>query len=402
LNEAEADAALHDLRVVDMATFLAAPFVATLLADFGADVIKVEMPGEGDHMRRHGPGKDGIGYWWLQDNRNKKGITVDLHKTKGQEIIKKLVAVSDVVIENFRPGTLEKWGLGYEEMSQINPRIILLRTTGYGQTGPYKHRRGMAALGEATGGLRELVGHPDGPPLYPGLAWGDYAASFFGIVGILVALLSREKTGLGQVIDTSICESIFRLMEYHPLRYSVEGFVARRMGEVGQRSQAEGGAPVSKDGKYIYMAFATDRIFARLAQAMGQPELANDPRFATLAARGQNRSALWEIIRVWASEHTRQEIETACDNHGVPVGAVYDMADIFADPYFTIRENLVEWDHPVLGKVKTQGAAPKLSRTPGKVKRWGPGLGEHNQQILGELLGYSPEQVEELKAEGII
>lgn len=400
--EANGDAALKGLRIVDLATFLAAPFAATLLSDFGAEVIKVEMPGTGDHMRRHGPGYKGVGYWWTQDDRNKKSVTVDMHKPKGQEIIKRLVAVSDVVIENFRAGTLEKWNLGYDALSEINPRIILLRTTCYGQTGPYRHRGGMAPLGEATAGLRELVGEPGGPPLYPGLAWGDYAASLFGAVGILIALYDRERTGLGQVIDASICESIFRLMEYHPLAYCTEGSIPHRMGEASPRGGGLGGALLSKNGKYVYVAVPTDRLFGRLAQCMVKPELATDPRYATTAARQANRDVLWGMIAKWASERDSSEIERLCDEADVPVATVYDIVDIFKDPYFTVRGDLIEWDHPVLGKVKTQGPVPKLSRTPGQVKHWGPELGEHNQEILCGLLGYSQEEIAQLKADGVI
>jgi formyl-CoA transferase len=395
-------AALKDIRILDLATFLAAPFAATLLADFGAEVIKVEIPAVGDHMRRHERTYKGVGYWWTQDNRNKKSITVDMHKPAGQEIIKQLVAISDVVIENFRAGTLEKWNLGYEELSRINPRIVMLRTTTYGQTGPYKNRGGMAPLGEATAGLRELVGNSDGPPLPAGIAWGDYTAALFGTVGILIALHDRERTGLGQMIDASLCESVFRVLEYFPLAYSAEGFVPHRRGMSGAGVEGGGGPLLAKDGKWVYVVFPTNRLFSRLAQAMGKPGLAEDERFSNIPARHANGPALWKMIGDWVAERTSKEVEQVCEETSIPVATVYDIADIFADPYFTLRGDLVEWDHPVLGKVKTQGPEPKLSRTPGRVKTWGPELGEHNKEVLGDLLGYSLKQIDQLKALGVV
>jgi crotonobetainyl-CoA:carnitine CoA-transferase CaiB-like acyl-CoA transferase len=395
--EASDNAALRDVRILDLATFLAAPFAATLLSDFGAEVIKVEMPGIGDHMRRHARVYKGFGYWWLQDARNKKSITVDMHKPAGQEVIKQLVAVSDVVIENFRAGTLEKWNLGYEDLNRINPRIIMLRTTTYGQTGRYKNRGGMAPLGEATGGLRELVGTPSTPPLQPGIAWGDYAAAFFGALGIMIALHDREHTGLGQMIDTSLCESVFRVLHYYPLSYCAEGFIPGRIG-----GGIYGGAMKAKDGKYVYIAIPTNRLFARLAQSMGKPALIDDARFVTIQNRLDNGEALWNIIGGWVAERTSKEVEQVCDAAEVPVATVYNIADIFADPYFTERGDLVDWDHPVLGKLKTQGPVPKLSRTPGQVKHWGPDLGEHTQEVLSGVLGYSQEKIDRLKAEGAI
>jgi formyl-CoA transferase len=399
--EASDAAALKDIRILDLATFLAAPFAATLLADFGAEVIKVEMPGVGDHMRRHMRLYEGVGYWWTTDNRNKKCITVDMHKPAGQEIIKQLMAISDVVIENYRAGTLEKWGLGYEDLNRINPRIIMLRTTTYGQTGPYRRRGGMAPLGEATGGLRELVGLAGGPPISAGLAWGDYMAALFGAVGIMVALHDRDRTGLGQMIDATLCESIFRVMHYFPLAYSAEGHIERRRAVSGTGVAGDGLAQ-AKDGKWVIIAIPTDRLFARLARGMGRLELVEDPRFANIATRRANESELWKIVREWVAERTSKEVEQVCDEGEVPVGTVYDMTDIFADPYFTERGDLVEWDHPVLGKVKTQGVVPKLSRTPGQVKSWGPDLGEHNQEILGGMLGYSQEEMAQLKVDGVI
>lgn len=394
--------ALEGLRVIDMATFIAAPFAATMLADFGAEVIKVEMPGTGDPLRNYGPKHKGVPYWWTQDDRNKKGLTVDLRKADGQEIIKRLVAVSDVVIENFRPGTLESWNLGYDELSQINPRIILARVTGYGQTGRYRKRAAFASMGGATGGLRHLTGYPDGPPVFPGVALEDYLTSLFTALGVMIAVYHRDRRGGGQVIDSSLCESVFRLLEYTPLQHAAEGYIPCRQGPEGPRAGAASPPYLSKDGKYVYISPATDRLFSQLAHAMGQPELIDDPRFASVAGRQQSRLALWEIIKKWVGQHSHDEVEASLDQHGVPVGTVYDIRDIFQDPYFTERGDLVDLQHPILGLVKTQAPTPKLSHTPGRVRHWAPELGQHNQEILGDLLGYSQEEMAKLKAAEVI
>ncbi len=393
--------ALGGFRVLDISTVYAAPFGASILADFGADVIKVELPKVGDNLRRMGTFYQGTSLWWLADNRNKRAITLDLRKPRGKELFKRLVAVSDVVIENFRPGTLEEWGLGYDDLKLVNPQIILARLTGFGQSGPYIERPGFAPIAEAMGGLRQLVGEADGAPLRPGPAFGDSLGGVMTALGILVSLLYREKTGKGQVIDTALYEAVTRFLEYTIPTYSLLGQVRGRMGNATPGT-APSNTYQSGDGKWVLLTAPNDRLFANLATAMGKPELATDPRFDINPHRTANVATLDKIIGDWMKEHTQEEaINTirACD---VPVTAIYDVADMFNDPHYQARETLVEIDDPTVGKVTLPGAFPRLSLTPGKVQRGGPKLGEHNEEVYCGLLGLSKDELAEMVAEGIV
>jgi crotonobetainyl-CoA:carnitine CoA-transferase CaiB-like acyl-CoA transferase len=390
---------LTDLRVIELGQLIAGPFCGQLFADMGADVIKVEPPGVGDPMRVWG--REGFPMWWTVCARNKRCITLDLRAKEGQDILRQLVREADFLLENFRPGTMEKWGLGYEALKAINPGLIMIRVSGYGQTGPYAERPGYASVGEAMGGVRYLMGEPDRKPSRAGLSLGDSLAATFATVGALAALHHREKTGEGQVVDASIYESCLSITEGLIGEYVTEGHTRERTG-----SFLPGIAPSNiyetRDGMVI-VAANQDTIFKRLCEAMGVPELAADARFATHVARGTNQIELDNLISDWTRARTSAEVEAVMIAHAVPVGKIYRAMDMLDDPQFIAREAIIERPSERFGRVKMQGVFPKLSATPGEVRWAGPErLGAHTADVLAELLDLTPEQIEKLRKSGIV
>lgn len=393
---------LEGIRVLELGTLLAGPFTGRLLGDFGAEVIKIEAPDIADPMRQWGKQKDGVGLWWPIQSRNKKSITLNLRVEEGQEIFKELVKEVDIIIENFRPGTLEKWNLAYETLSEINPKIIMVRTSGFGQTGPYKSRAGFGSIGEAMGGLRYITGFPDRPPTRIGISIGDTLAALFATIGCLTALQERNQSGKGQVVDTALYESVFAVMESIIPDYVLADYVRERMGNI-----LPGIAPsniyATKDGTYVAIGGNADGVFRRLTEAMGQPELADNPKFSGHLARGQNMKELDFLIEEWTKTLPAQKILDILAEKGVPSGLIFSAKEILEDPHYKAREMIIQVEHPKLGEFPMPGIVPKLSRTPGKVKHVGSTeMGEHNKDIYEKLLNFCDEKLAELKEKQII
>ena len=392
---------LADLRVLELGTLLAGPFCGQLLGDFGAEVIKIEPPGQGDPMRVWGREKaHGKSLWWPVVARNKKAITLDLRQAEGQALLKELVQKADFVLENFRPGTMEKWGLGWAELSAINPRLIMIRVSGFGQTGPYSRQAGFGAIGEAMGGLRYVVGDPSTPPSRMGISIGDSLAATFACVGALSALHHRDRTGRGQVVDSAIYEAVLNMMESLITEYDKAGYVRERTGAI-LPNVAPSNVYRTRDGM-VLIAANQDTVFARLAEAMGRPELAQDPRYATHGARGAHQVELDALVEQWTQTLTTREALGLMDRFGVPAGLIYRAPDMLEDEHFKARDAIVTVPHPDFGELRMQNVAPKLSETPGSVRRPSPGLGEHNDEVYLELLGLAPERYAELKAAKVI
>lgn len=396
---------LRNIRVLEFGQLLAGPIVGHFLADFGAEVIKAEAPGLPDTMRRWGETtEEGRGLWWSILSRNKKCITLNLREEKGQDLLKQLVETTDVLVENFRPGTMEKWGVGYDVLSDVNPGLIMTRVTGFGQTGPYSDRVGFASVGEAMGGLRYLNGYPDDDvPPRAGISLGDDLAGMFATQGILMALYWRDVNGgRGQVVDSSIMESCFQLMEDAVPAYDKLDKIKQPSGS-GVPAAVPSDAYTTGDGKLIIIAANADRIFARLCEAMGRPELSEDPRFATTDARANHREQIDQIIEDWADQYSRDELEEILNEYSVVNGPIYNIADIFEDPHYEARNMIIEMEDPALGDIKHPNVYPLLSRTPGEARRTGPPeLGYDNEEIYGELLGLSKQEMQQLRDEGII
>ena len=390
---------LTDLRVLELGQLIAGPFCGQLFADMGADVIKIEPPGQGDPMRVWG--REGYPLLWSVLARNKKCITVNLREAGGQDIVRKLVAQADFLIENFRPGTLEKWGLGFEALQEINPGLIMIRVSGYGQTGPYSKRPGYASVGEAMGGVRYLIGEPDRKPSRAGISIGDTLAGTYATLGALAALHHREKTGRGQVIDTSIYESVLAMTESLVPEYTIEGFTRERTGSF-LPDIAPSNIYEAADGMVI-IAANQDTIFGRFCEAIGQPELASDPDYATHVARGIRQKQLDDLIQDWTLQRSVDEIEDVMIAHAVPVGKIYKAADMLDDPHYAARDSLVDAPSEKWGSVKMQNVAPKLSETPGEIRWAGPDeLGQHTDGVLQDLLDLTESQLEVLRANKVI
>jgi len=395
---------LSGVRVIDLGTMFAGPFAASLMGDFGADVIKIELPKVGDSNRGMAPVVKGVPGPWTILSRNKRSISLDIRKEKGKEILKKLVATADVVVENFRPGTLEGWGLGYDVLKTVNPKLIMIRISGYGQTGPYAGKAGFGTPATAFSGFTYLQGYPDRPPLSPPLAMADYVTGIFGAMAAAMALYHLKATDAdeGQQVDLALYEAIFRILEMLVAEYDLTGKVRERAGHISQGA-APAGAFKCSDGKWVIMVTSTDRTFARLAEVMGRTDLLTDPRFDTGPHRSANRKAITEIVQEWFHQHSMPEIMKILDENGVPVSPIYSIADIFQDPQYKARENLVQIEHPILGKVTMPGIVPKFSATPGVIRWPGPyTVGQHNDEIYIKELGFSPEELEALKAEDVI
>ncbi|MFC3212234.1 CaiB/BaiF CoA transferase family protein [Planomicrobium okeanokoites] len=393
---------LEGIRILELGTLLAGPFTGRMLGDFGAEVIKIEAPDKADPMRQWGKQKDGEGLWWPIQSRNKKSITLNLRTEEGQEIFKDLVKEADVIIENFRPGTMEKWNLSYEILSEINPGIIMTRTSGYGQTGPYHKRAGFGSVGEAMGGIRHVTGFPDRAPSRIGISLGDTLAALFATIGTLTALHERNHSGRGQVVDTAIYESVFSVMESTIPDYLLAGYVRERMGNI-----LPGVAPsniyLTKDGTYIVIGANADGVFKRLCEAMGSPELFENPKYRTHHARSDNMAELDQLIEEWTKTQETKEVLELLAEKGVPSGLIYSAKDIVEDPHYQAREMIIKTDHPTLGEFPMPGIVPKLSRTPGKVKHVGAEtMGKYNDEIYGKLLKYSEDKLAELKGNDII
>lgn len=394
-------AALSDLRVVEMGQLLAGPFCGQLLADFGADVIKLEPPGQGDPMREWGREKaDGRSLWWPVVARGKRSVTINLREKDGQDLARRLIATADVVIENFRPGTLEKWGMAPEDLMADNPRLIVVRVSGYGQDGPYASRPGYGAIGEAMGGLRAVIGEPDRPPARAGISIGDTLAATFACVGTLVALHARENTGRGQVVDAALYEAVLGVMESLIPEYTVSGYVRPRTGSI-LPNVAPANAYPTADGEHL-ISGNQDTVFKRLAEAMGRPELADDERYATHNARGANQAELDDLIAEWSKGLTSAELEELLNRHSVPNGKIYTAPDMLADAHFAARKAIVTVAHPQLGDFPMQNVVPKLSDTPGEVRWVGPELGEHTDEVLAEALDLDEAARSALRDAGVI
>lgn len=401
-NPAERQGPLTDLRVIEMGQLLAGPFCGQLMADFGAEVIKCEQPGVGDPMRQWGREKPhGKSLWWPVVARNKKSVTLNLRTPQGQEMVRELVKTSDILIENFRPGTMERWNLGYDELSRINPRLVMVRVTGFGQTGPYSSRAGYGAIGEAMGGLRYVVGDPSTPPSRMGISIGDELAAVHACMGALMAIHARERTGKGQIVDSAIYESVLNMMESLVTEYDVAGYVRERTGAI-LPNVSPSNVFDTADGKLLLIAANQDTVFKRLAEAMGRPELAQDPRYATHSARGAHQVELDGLINDWTRTIPLDALEHTMNEHGVPCGLIYKAEDMMRDKHFQAREALIKVEHPDFGPITMQNVAPKLSDTPGAVRHVGPTLGEHNDYVFGDLLGLSEESQAELREKGII
>ena len=396
--------ALDGIRVIELGQLIAGPFCGQLMGDMGAEVIKVEPPGVdgkggGDPMRNWGRGDDKL--WWEVVSRNKKAVSANLRVPEGQELVRKLVAKADILIENFKPGTLEKWGLGPAVLHDINPRLIIVRVSGYGQTGPYSERAGFGGIGEAMGGWRYFVGDPDRAPSRMGVSIGDTLAATYGCMGALAALHARETTGKGQVVDSALYEAVLQVMESVVPEYHWSGYIRERSGSV-----LPGIAPSNvyecKDGNYLIGA-NQDAVWARLAEAMGQPELARDPRYIDHVARGKNQTELDERIGKWTAGLTVAEVESLMILHSIPAGKMYRAPEMLEDPHFKSREAIIEVETERWGPLKMQNVFPKLSATPSSVRSAAPSqIGQHNAEIYGGLLGLDGRQLAELAATGAI
>lgn len=396
---AENTGALKGLRVVELGQLLAGPFCGQLLGDMGADVIKVEPPGAGDPFRVWGMGDEKV--VWEVLARNKKSVSCNLRVPEGQALVRRLIATADVLVENFKPGTLEKWGLGPDVLHAENPRLIIARMSGYGQDGPYSDRAGFGGIGEAMGGWRYIVGDPDRPPARMGVSIGDTLCATYGTMGVLAALHHREKTGQGQVVDTALYEAVLQVMEGLVPEYDRNGFIRERSGSI-----LPGIAPSNvyqcSDGVYMIGA-NNDQIFKRLAKAMGRPELGDDPRYSTHLARGERQTELDDLINAWTRTLTIDQVDALMIEHSIPAGRVYRAPDMLADPHFAARQAIIEVETERYGKLKMQNAFPKLSATPSGVRSPAPSVvGQHNAEIYGELLGISGAELNGLKAAGVI
>lgn len=392
---------LAGIRVLELGTLIAAPFAARLMAEFGADVVKIEQPGQGDPLRKWRKLHQGTSLWWYLQSRNKKSVALDLKSPDGLAIAKALAAKADVVIENFRPGILEKIGLGWDVLSDLNPKLTLVRISGYGQSGPYRDRPGFGAIGEAMGGLRHTTGDPDSPPARTGISIGDSLASLHAVMGALMSLLHvRTAGGKGQVVDVSLFESVFNLMESLVPEYDLMGHVRARSGGALPGISPSNTYPTS-DGSYVVIAGNSDAIFKRLMKAIGRGDLAADEELATNDKRVARNAELDAEIAKWTLRHTIAAALETLDAAGVPAGRIYSVADIVHDPHYLAREMIIPAELPGKVPVKMPGIAPKLSETPGAVRWSGPELGEHTDPVLADL-GMTELQILDLRRRGVI
>jgi len=395
-------AALAGLTVLDLATFVAAPFCCTLLGEFGAEVIKVEQPGRGDDLRRLGtPAREGLSYWWLVESRNKKSITCNLRDPDGQALIKRLAARADVLAENFRPGTMERWALGWDDLRAVNSGLVMVRISAFGQTGPYRERPGFGRIAAAMGGISYLSGYPDRPPVTPGTPTiPDYLAGALAAFGALAALEARRRTGEGQVVDVGLYEPMLRMLDELIPVYGASGYVRERIGS-GTEYVVPHNHYRARDGRWLAIACTNDRMFERLAAAMGRPELARE--FSTMTARLARRAELDAIVQEWVGAADGKDVLTRLDAAEVPCGPVASVRDLFEDPQVRARENIVEMANPLGGLLAMVGVVPRLAATPGRIDSAGPvEVGAHNEEIYCGRLGLSLDEVQALTRRGVI
>jgi len=387
-------------RVLELGSTASGPFCGRLLADFGAEVVKVEAK-EGDAIRELGASVDGKSLYAATICRNKKIMSLDLRSEKARELLRRMVPQFDIVVENFRPGTLEKWGLGYDDLVKLRPDLIMTRISGYGQTGPYRGKPGYGVIGEAMSGLRHLIGDPDRPASRVAMPLTDYVTGLYGALGTLMAALAREKTGQGQCVDASLLESAFSFMESYVPTFEKTGKVGMRAGPRLPNSAPNTLFP-TKDGQHIHIAALADGIFRRLVKVMGMPELATDPRFSGQAQRNRHEAEIEALIAEWTLSHDLAELQAALDAEDVPATRIYTMKDIFADPHFAQRDMLVRTPDDDLGEVTLAGVVPKLSMTPGAIRWSGHRIGQDTREVLRSLAGLSDADIDALEAEGIV
>ncbi|ORE93503.1 formyl-CoA transferase [Stappia sp. 22II-S9-Z10] len=393
---------LSGIRVLEMGQLIAGPFCGQLLADFGADVVKVEPPKTGDPMRQWGRANDkGQPLWWPVIARGKRSITLNMRLPEAQQVVRELAGEVDILIENFRVGRMEEWGLGYDALKAINPRLIMVRVTGFGQTGPYADRAGFASVCEAMGGMRYIAGYPDRPPVRAGISIGDTLAGQSGFQGALLALHHRDRTGEGQMVDASIFESVLSVMEAVVSEYDGGGHVRERSGSI-LPGIAPSNAYPAKDGKIVIIGANGDSLYRRLCEVMGQPELATDPRFVNHRARGDNQTELDALVGEWTIQHDAGEIVDLLSDAGVPAGLTYTAADMMTDPHFAARQSITRVEDPELGPIAMQNVFPKLSATPGAIEKTGPKLGEHTDDVLSGWLNYDAERIAALRSAGVV
>ncbi|MDA0369358.1 MAG: CoA transferase [Proteobacteria bacterium] len=394
---------LDGLRVIDCATFIAGPFCATQLAEFGAEVIKVELPGSGDPVRKFGSKTEcGETLVWLSEGRNKKSITLDLRKPEGAELLKQLVEKSDVLVENFQPGTLEKWGLGWEVLKARNPRLVMVRISAYGQTGPNSPKPGFGRIANAFGGISFLAGFPDRPPVTPGSATlPDYMAGIYGALGAMFALRALDQTGEGQVVDIGLYEPIFRILDELAPAFDKFGFVRQRMGPGTVNVVPHSHYP-TKDNRWVAIACTNDKIFSRLADVMGREDVAGDGIYGTLAKREAARAEVDQFVADWTAQRDRDDVVDLCAKGEVPCGPVYAIDEIFDDPQYAARENIKEISDPRIGTLKVPNVVPRLTATPGGIDHLGPSLGQDNQNVFETLLGLDAAEIGRLREKGVI
>jgi crotonobetainyl-CoA:carnitine CoA-transferase CaiB-like acyl-CoA transferase len=392
-------AALAGLRVLDVSTLFAGPLAATMLGDFGAEVIKIEHP-KGDPVRYHGASKDGVGLWGKVVGRNKRGITLYLGSPEGQEVFRRLVATADVVIENFRPGTLERWGLGYDELSRINPGLVLVRVTGFGQFGPYSGRPGFGTLAEAMSGFAAITGEPDGPPTLPPFGLADGISALAAAFAAVTALRARDTSGRGQVVDLAIIEPILTLLGPQPTVYDALGEVQPRTGN-RSANNAPRNTYRTRDDRWVAVSTSAQSIAERVMHLVGRPELVDEPWFASGAERAQHADELDEAVGSWIAARDRDEVVRAFEEAQAAVAPIYDVRDVMADPQFAALGSLVRVPDPELGSVLMQNVLFRLSDTPGKIETAGPSIGQHTEEVLGEL-GLDADAIAELRRQGAV
>lgn len=393
---------LKGVKVIDAGNMLAAPFASVLMADLGADVIKIEHPVHGDGQRKLEPIVDGISLWWKAVSRNKRCITLDLSKPEGAEVFKDLIRGSDVVLENYRPGTFERWGLGYDVLKAIHPGLIMLRISGFGQTGPYRDRPGFGRVAEAMSGLSHLIGEPDGPPMSAGYPLGDLITALFGAYSVMVGLYHRDvHGGPGQAIDLALYEALFRLLDFDAIQFDQTQTVHTRTG-----NQVAYAAPSStfrtKDDKYVTLAASTHSIWVRLCRAIGREELTTDPKFIDNSARVIRSDEINGIVGSWIGAHLREEVVARFDECEVAYAPIFDIRDIFGDAQYLAREMLIRVTDSDLGEAIVQNVVPKFSATPGSVNFLGVDRGAHNEEVYRDLIGYSDEKLTQLRQAGVI
>ncbi|MDX1467326.1 MAG: CoA transferase [Halomonas sp.] len=401
--ETQSSTPLSDIKVLELGQLIAGPYCGQVLADFGAQVIKVEPPGKGDAMRQWGAAdrETGEPLWWNVIGRNKQSITLDLRQERGQELLRELARDADVIIENFRPGTMERWGLGYDVLSQANPGLVMVRVTGFGQDGPYASRAGFASVCEAMGGLRYLSGYPDRPPVRVGISLGDTLAGLHAALGTMMALHQRERSGRGQVVDSSIFESVLAMMESLVPEYVRAGKVRERSGSF-LKGIAPSNAYPARDGRDVIIGANQDTVFRRLCQAMGQPTLADHPDYATHRARGEHQEAIDELVAAWTRQHDAQHVVDLLAEAGVPAGLVYRAPDMLEDPHFQAREAIIEVPDHHGTPLPMQNVFPRLSNSPGCVRHVGPTLGEHTETVLADWLGLGADDLDALRDDHVI